>query len=972
MARLTLHLLRRRKGMVRTIAMAVVVAFSTQLVAPAALAAQAASSRPQPAAPSDEALLSRAVQTIERRLAKLDERLARKGDAAQDLAALGKLHKEVVRLDEQVQKRFAKIAADLQKRHLPEVILERHRRMAATYRQELATLLANLEAIADAGVDDARMARVRQARDHLQAKKLKPSRQPCDPNHLPNASLQPNPNNKPRQTRGDFSRAGLFGNPAVHLAALGDFTFADLPGAGDPAYLAETSEVKLSQAVQAKAAELNHDPVAIYHWVRNHIEWLATWGAMQDADLTLGSLRGNAFDIATLLIALLRASGIPARYVHGTIEVPAAKFQNWAGGFTTPEAALHFAGSGGIPIQGVVTGGRVSQARMEHVWVEAAIDYHPSRGAVNRDADSWVALDASYKQYESLEGLDAVGISGIDPAALAQSFVDSGQVNEAEGWVTGFDPAILEDAQAQASAALETYIDEHLTDPTVGDVIGGHRTIVQEAPVLPSSLPNPIVVAGARYAEIPSQLQHRVTFLWDKDALGQWQAPLTLPWAAVNNQKVTLSFKPATAADEEALLALLPEGEITDLSQLPGSIPAYLIQVIPELAVNGVVMKQGSPMGLGEDLPFTFRIEMPGQPAARQETSPIPAGSYLSVAAVGGNVSPTILQTLQDKVSATRATLESGDANLIGALTREDLLGDLFYAGTLGYFAQYTALAYITALASDGHHSLMPSVGTYGYVPQVHYLFGFPSAIEPGAIQMDLDAVNGVTDASDGDPARRRDLVFQTGILSSALEHAVPEQMFVTPDNPGEAISAVKALAKANLAGQRIYHITAANQATTLSNLHHDPDVLSEIHAALTAGKEVITHTDAISVPGWSGAGYIIFDPDTGEGAYKISGGQNGALLVAASLILFVVALTVAANPVLLVALLASSILGIGRGLTLITGNPHWFEVAKDVASLVVGFYTGFFVGAAGLSQGASATLGTIIGYIVKKLISFL
>lgn len=41
----------------------------------------------------------------------------------------------------------------------------------------------------------------------------------------------------------------------------------------------------------------------------------------------------------------------------------------------------------------------------------------------------------------------------------------------------------------------------------------------------------------------------------------------------------------------------------------------------------------------------------------------------------------------------------------------------------------------------------------------------------------------------------------------------------------------------------------------------------------------MITHTDAVIVPGWSGAGYIILDPITGEGAYKIGGGQNGEFL---------------------------------------------------------------------------------------------
>ena len=54
---------------------------------------------------------------------------------------------------------------------------------------------------------------------------------------------------------------------------------------------------------------------------------------------------------------------------------------------------------------------------------------------------------------------------------------------------------------------------------------------------------------------------------------------------------------------------------------------------------------------------------------------------------------------------------------------------------------------------------------------------------------------------------------------------------------------------------------------------------MAEIQNALNIGKEVITHTDAVSVPGWSGAGYIILDPVTGDGAYKIGGGQNGAFI---------------------------------------------------------------------------------------------
>ena len=105
----------------------------------------------------------------------------------------------------------------------------------------------------------------------------------------------------------------------------------------------------------------------------------------------------------------------------------------------------------------------------------------------------------------------------------------------------------------------------------------------------------------------------------------------------------------------------------------------------------------------------------------------------------------------------------------------------------------------------------------------------------------------------------------------------MPEQLFTTdPTNPADAISAVKALSKANAQGQRVYHITQVNRGTALLNINHDQSTMDEIRNALNVGKEVITHTDAVSVPGWSGAGYIIFDPQTGDGAYKIGGGLNG------------------------------------------------------------------------------------------------
>ncbi len=78
--------------------------------------------------------------------------------------------------------------------------------------------------------------------------------------------------------------------------------------------------------------------IKIYNWVRNTVEWVPTYGAIQTSDMTLATLRGNSFDTASLLIALLRAANVPARYAYGVIEVPADKIQNWVGGVDNPSA----------------------------------------------------------------------------------------------------------------------------------------------------------------------------------------------------------------------------------------------------------------------------------------------------------------------------------------------------------------------------------------------------------------------------------------------------------------------------------------------------------------------------------------------------------------------------------------------------------------------------------------------------------
>ena len=818
---LTLEPLRRARLFLKATALTVAIAFLGLTLQPLAIAANLpVQNTPEARPATNDEKLARTLDDIEQRLAKLEEKLEKKLDAKSEEDGLRRLRANLDALDRQALADFDAIERHLKDKNLPQVIRDRHNEAVNAYRQEMATLKANLDDLEKEPRDKDKKLKAAKAKEHLKAKNKKRARPAFDPNDLPNKSLVPNRDIKPKLRKDDFTRAGLHSNPPVKLAALGDFRFDLLPGASDPAYRAASTEVVLTDAIKAKALELNYEPVRIYNWVRNNVEWLPTWGATQDADVTLGSKHGNALDIAGLLIALYRASGIPARYVHGTIEVPEDKFRNWAGGFTSITAAAAYAASGGIPVTTIVSGGKITKVQLEHIWVEAAIDFHPSRGAVNKSADSWMQLDPSFKQYQDLTGLDVVAISGIDPNALAQSFASSGTINQTEGWVQNLNPTVLRNAQTQAQTALQTYITNNLPNATVGDVIGGRKIIANNSTVLPTGLPYypGVEVRGATYGTLPAALQNTMTLAFGIDPIGEPINPVVFPWPKLNNHKVTLSFKPATAADEQTLASLLPSGPITDPSQLPSSIPSYLIYVIPELAVDGQVVGQGNAMRLGEDLNFFYGISRVGGIGNQTYTYPVVAGSYESVMVGGGSVSAAALQNLRAKLTQTQTTLQSGNATAIGALTREDILGDMFQAGTLGYFGEFIALSHAASISQKARHNLPLGYGTFGYEPKVQTLFGFPRAIQPGSIVVNV-RLGWVMRSLDGNPSKLPELGLQTGLLSSALESAIPEQMFGGQIEPTQSISAVRALQLAAQQGQRIYHPrksgTGASQFTS-------------------------------------------------------------------------------------------------------------------------------------------------------------
>jgi hypothetical protein len=73
-----------------------------------------------------------------------------------------------------------------------------------------------------------------------------------------------------------------------------------------------------------KAAELGNDWQRIFAYVRS-LEYESYKGSLRGTRGTLWSEAGNSMDQASLLIAMLRGSGIPARYRHGMLSTERAQ-----------------------------------------------------------------------------------------------------------------------------------------------------------------------------------------------------------------------------------------------------------------------------------------------------------------------------------------------------------------------------------------------------------------------------------------------------------------------------------------------------------------------------------------------------------------------------------------------------------------------------------------------------------------------
>ncbi|WP_019867113.1 transglutaminase domain-containing protein [Methylovulum miyakonense] len=889
----------------------------------------------QAAQPSEPDTLDSLRELAGRAHAKADRGEDESDEAKQLLDQADKLDTE----EQQAEAEFAQTRKHLEDHHLPDEIKQRHAEALAGYRAKMKQLKQLAQGFKAAhGRKDKAAARqqLKAMADFLVKEQKHRQHQPFDPKHLPFGTPDGNVR-APKESKQELD--DLVRPPqAVAVAAnelLPGMLAQNDPGATPTADdLAATEDAPLTDAIKTQAAALHHNPVEIYNWVRNSVEFLPTYGSIQGSDLTLQTLRGNAFDTASLLVALLRASNIPARYAYGTIQVPAAQVMNWVGGVKTPEAAQSLLGQGGIPTVGMVAKGKITAFKLEHVWVEAFVDYIPSRGAINKVGDSWVPLDAAFKQYQYSDGMDIKTAVPLDAQSLADQIQAGATVNENEGWVQNLNGTALQTALTDYQSQVQAYIDNQKPNATVGDVLGVKKIVEQKYPVLMGSLPYTTIVKAGAFGNLPDKFRHYFRLKLFSTVLDRASDSPSLSYSIsfpkISSHRIGLSFVPSSDNDAQVLQSYRGQANSNEF-------PVYLIHVQPVLQLDGQTLATGGSIMMGSDQYWETSFSSPNTTNPYSHTYEITAGDEVVFSVNGNGLTPSVIQARANAVDSDTASENLHQAALHYWVVNDGL--DKSIAQSQGLVNQRT-----------------PSTGLFSSPLTVKYAFGLPRLGSYHSRRMDISRL--ITTVSGKDPLARANYLKTVGALGSAMEGMIYEKLF--GGKPGSGNSTVQLLLAANAAHIPLYAVSQDNQATALPRLKLSQQIMADITNAVNAGKVVITPESPITRFGWTGNGYLIQDPVTGEGAYLISGGANGNELVdcrkqseplTSSVRDYILTATLIAELVLAAIAVAGAAPEIGIGVAA-AGIMDFFGVAINIKALMATVGLSSLV----LSLGANAS----------------
>ncbi len=613
-----------------------------------------------------------------------------------------------------------------------------------------------------------------------------------------------------------------------------------------PEDIEDTPEAPIAKEIAILAQSLNWQPVAIYEYVKNNVETEWYWGCMKGAEETLHQKSGNDCDQATLLTALLRASGFPTRYVRGTMEffaggrngVPMERIKNLTG-IDDPAKIAEYFQKAGIPYKPVIQGGKIANFQIEHIWVESQIPYANYRGIVIDDnGKTWLGLDTSIKTKDYVYN---------NPRDIFQEPGVSSQFS-------GIWDAYLSAIQTQTPLEyLRSCVNSELAaqNPQLSytDFLQTRTLSTHIMKILPNSMQIVPVRITNEYTSIPDELIHKVKF---SAVSGQPSAnsdilfEITLPLYKLSNQKIAITCEPETVQDQE----------IIDSYGGLDNTPTYLVRLRPMLTINKeriVVAKDGLPMGAEYDLTVEL-IGASGVQSSEKATNTHIAGNLSVIGITAGKTARSTEFNVQSEMDAERLLYETIQHYIDRWNKSEDELASLFHL----------------TIARP-----IPTVVTLGGVIDVTYLMGVPHGFtwKGNFVDADLRTIETVQSSGSGVQSERQKLFMQLSSLQgSVLENRIFEDDWQVP-----GISTAKLIQIANQ-GAGLLAIDKTNIYAILPTLSVDDNIKEDMVNAVNQGYKILTPNSELTYKDWSGIGYVKENPVTGESGWMLSGMIAGGM----------------------------------------------------------------------------------------------
>ena len=617
------------------------------------------------------------------------------------------------------------------------------------------------------------------------------------------------------------------------LAATGTATASDL---------AATPEIVLDDEIRALAEQLEKHPVKIFEYVRNNFVYEPYWGSLKGSKRTLLEKAGNDVDLASLTMALLRASGINCRYVCGTIEMPIADVARWIGVDDPAQIARTFQ-ENGIPFETAVSGGRISKIRLNHTWVVAYVDYFPYHGTRNETPNTWIEIDPSFKQNTFTTKSDLQTTIGINPDTLLTNVKAQTEVGADGLYAAKVPEAFILSEIFSYQEPIRSYLAANSL--TTENVFRQRKVNEEKYGLFPVTDNYEIVSRGLSFSALPASLSGTVTFTL-KNEDGSQAFTHKTPLSSIADARITLGYTPATDGDRRNIL------DNADAE----AFPVYMVNLVPELKIGDAVAGTGAPIGMGhkQELEITFGI--PGfEPVVRQTA--ITAGSFSVFVPDYQNVTAAEIGRRQASLSALAADSSAG---------RDAALGETLRGLGASYWHQLDRFNQVTAGNLGVAITRMPSMLRVSWDLKVADQFGLPFTATVDRVKLGMIYDYNVPVAvSQEKLAGEKQFAFTSALTGTALEHNVLAQPFA-----GEAASAARVIQQANNLNKKIYTVTAANANEIIPLLDVPSAVISDVRNAVNANMEVTIPECAVPLSGTDYYAYVKRDTTTSASEFYL------------------------------------------------------------------------------------------------------